>query len=159
MLDLRFSKPHSDSILSLKCEYSETYQWSRSGEQRSERMVLRLRSHCCHFRWRLRLTGPVTENRSLNQLTHGGEGGLGRNPTGDQRLNQQRRPTSAGNTNTLSVFTNTHEDSPETTRLDDFIGCLPKDKNRQSMQVWTSVIVTKLEQQNYQSKQPRSVHT
>lgn len=37
--------------------------------------VLLLRSDCCHFRWRLQLTRPVTENRSRNQLTHCGEEG------------------------------------------------------------------------------------
>lgn len=51
-----------------------------------------------------------------------------------------------------------HEDKTQTTHLDDFIGSLPKDKNLQSIQVWTSVIETELEQQNYQSKQLRSVH-
>lgn len=84
--------------------------------------------------------------------------GLGRNPAGDQRLNQQRFPTSVGNSNKLAVFTDTHEDATEITRLDDFIGSLPKDKNLQSIQVWTSVIETKLEEQNYQNKQSRSVH-
>lgn len=67
----------------------------------------------------------MTENRSLNQLTHSGEGGLGRNPAGDQRLNQHRLATSVGNSNKLSVLTDMHEDARETTRLDDFIGSLP----------------------------------
>lgn len=88
-----------------------------------------------------------------------GRRGLGRSPAGDQCLNQQRLPTSVGNSSKLSVFTDTHEDATETTRLDDFIGSLPKDKNLQSIQVWTSAVEAKLEQHNYQSKQSRSVHT
>lgn len=88
-----------------------------------------------------------------------GVGELGRNPAGDQRLNQQRLPTSVGNRSKLSTFTETHEDATEITRLDYFIGSLPKDKNLQSIQVWTSAVETKLEQHNYQSKQSRSVHT
>lgn len=93
-------------------------------------MVLRSRSHC-HFSGRLQLTGPVTENRSLNQLTQGEVGwGLGRKPARDQRLNQRNSK--------LSVFTDAHEEATEITRLDKFIGSLPKDKKKKSPE-YTSV--------------------
>lgn len=99
-------------------------------------MVLRSRSHC-HFSGRLQLTGPVTENRSLNQLTQGEVGwGLGRKPARDQRLNQRKLPTSVGSNSKLSVFTDAHEEATEITRLDKFIGSLPKDKKKKISRVY-----------------------
>lgn len=73
----------------------------------------------------------MTENRPLNQLTQGRVGwGLGRKPARDQSLNQRKLPTSVGSNSKLSVFTDAHEEATEITRLDDFIGSLPKDKKK-----------------------------
>lgn len=149
-------EPHSDNK---RWEYSEKFRWIHGDEHGSEWMVLHSRSGRCHFSWWLRLTGPVTENRSLNQLTGGGAGDW-------QKACQRSAPESSRapyicwkQQQTFHSCTwRTHRNHPFR-RLYWFFTPRQKKKNLQSIQVWTSGIVIKLEQHNCQFKQSSSVHT